>query len=172
MRIITLGFMAALAAAGAAAAATSTASLEKPIHQFIDGFDKGDMVAVAGAYAPGDITIVDEVAPYLWRGPDAVKAWAADLDKDIQTRGLSDASVTLGGVARAEVEGDKAYVIMRATYAYKQHGVAMHEPARMTYTLNKTADGWKITGWAWSGPYPTPVGAAAAPAKSAARAKP
>jgi hypothetical protein len=33
----------------------------------------------------------------------------------------------------------------------------MHEPAQMTFALSKTAEGWKIAGWSWTGPDPTPA---------------
>jgi hypothetical protein len=37
-------------------------------------------------------------------------------------------------------------------YHFKQKGVAMSETAQMTLTLEKGASGWKISGWAWTGP--------------------
>ena len=43
-----------------------------------------------------------------------------------------------------------------AVYSYKQNGVDKQEPSRMTFTLAKGADGWKITSWTWTGPKPTP----------------
>jgi hypothetical protein len=47
-------------------------------------------------------------------------------------------------------------VILKATYHFTDHGKAMNEPARMTFALHRTADGWKILGWTWTGPRPTP----------------
>ena len=49
----------------------------KTIHQFIDAFNAGDSKAVSAAYAPGDITIVDEFAPHRWAGPHAAQEWSA-----------------------------------------------------------------------------------------------
>ena len=146
--------LATLAWNGAAAAAN--AQLEAPIHQFVDAFDKGDMKAAGAAFLPS-VTIIDEVPPHYWQGANAFAAWGADLQKDSKAGGLTDESVTLGKVTDEIVSGSEAYVVIEATFAYKQKGVAMREPAHMNYALKKTAAGWKIAGWAWSGT--TPVAA-------------
>jgi len=49
-----------------------------PIHQFIDGFNTGDVKSAYAAYASGDIMIIDEFAPHVWTGPHAAQDWAAD----------------------------------------------------------------------------------------------
>jgi len=158
MRLILMGLAGALTLGGAAwAQTTPQVELGTPIHRFIDAFDKGDMAGAAAAYAPGDVTIVDEVAPYAWRGPGALQAWAADLSKDAAANGLSEPRVDIGEPIRAEITGVNAYAIVGAVYSFKQAGVAMQEPAHMTYTLRKTTDGWKITGWTWTGPRARPA---------------
>ena len=58
---------------------------------------------------------------------------------------------------KIEKAGEGAYVVVNATYKFKQKGAAMREPARMTYALRKGPQGWKITGWTWTGPNPTPA---------------
>jgi ketosteroid isomerase-like protein len=60
-------------------------------------------------------------------------------------------------VKREVVSGKTAYVVIAATYNFKQNGLAMRELAQMTFAMKKTADGWKIAGWTWTGPNPTPV---------------
>jgi ketosteroid isomerase-like protein len=154
MRVLMLGLAMALGPPGALAAAPTEAELAAPVRQFFDAFDKGDMAGAAAAYAPGDITIVDEVPPFIWRGPDALKAWAAALGADVAKRDQTEPSVSLGEVFRSEVDGDKAYVIIPAIYAYKEKGKPMHDPARMTFTLTLGEAGWKITSWTWTGPKP------------------
>jgi hypothetical protein len=69
--------------------------------------------------------------------------------------------VTIGAPTREETSGDGAYVVVPAVYAFKERGVAMREPAQMTFVLKKGPGGWLIHGWTWTGPKPEPV----APAK-------
>jgi len=152
--IVGAACLAALCASSATAAAN--AELEAPIHQFIDDFNKGDAAGAAAAHL-ASVSIIDEVPPHLWTGPKAFETWAADLAKNDMAKGISKETVTLGAVKREVVDGKTAYVVIAATYTFDQKGRAMHEPAQMTFAMRKGADGWKIAGWTWTGPNPTPV---------------
>jgi hypothetical protein len=47
-----------------AAIAAAPSDVSKPIRQFIDGFNRGDVNSAYAAYAKGDIAIIDEFAPH------------------------------------------------------------------------------------------------------------
>jgi ketosteroid isomerase-like protein len=125
------------------------------VHDFIDAFDRGDGAAAA-ATNTDDVSIIDEVAPHEWRGPGAFQAWAGALMSEAKADGQSGNRVTLGKTIRTQVDGDTAYVVTEAIYAYDQKGVAMTEPARMVFALRKSGDDWKIKSWAWAGDPPHP----------------
>jgi ketosteroid isomerase-like protein len=131
-------------------------AVSAPISQFMDGFNKGDVAAARATHLP-DPVIIDEVSPHIWRGTGAFDAWVADLMKDSAAQGITDQSVELGTPTRTLVTGDSAYVIVPSTYRFKQKGTAMSEVAQMTFALRKTAAGWKIAAWTWTGPNATPV---------------
>ena len=128
-----------------------------PIHQFIDGFNKGDTKSAFAAYASGDIVIIDEFAPHRWVGPQAAQEWAADYDKHAQATGVTDGIVKYGAPTRTEIEGKVAYVIVPTFYNYKEHGKATTEKGQMTFVLNEEGGGWTIRGWTWSGEKPHPA---------------
>jgi hypothetical protein len=153
--ILGLACLAALSTASAAVAAT--AELAAPIHQFIDAFNKGDGKTAGATHLAAGVSIIDEVPPYIWQGPKAFETWAADLTKNDAAAGITEEKVTLGAVTREVVSPQTAYVIVAATYTFKQKGVAMREPAQMTFALTKIAEGWKIAGWTWTGPDPVPA---------------
>ncbi len=162
MRCLTVGLV-VLSLAGAAGAQAPDAQVIAPIQKFIDSFNKGDMPGAAATHAAtADLSITDEVSPYLWRGPQALKAWAADLESDAKKRGITDQMVTLSVPTRSETSGDQAYVVVPAVYTFKERGVAMREAAQMTFALKKTAGSWLIHAWTWTGPKPQKV---AGPAK-------
>ena len=124
-----------------------------PITKFIDAFNKGDMAGAAATHASeADLVIVDEVPPFLWRGAQALKTWAADLEADAKKHGLTDQKVTLSPATRVESNGREAYVVVPAVFSYKQGNVAMRENAHMTFALKEDAAGWLIHGWTWTGP--------------------
>lgn len=132
-----------------------------PITKFIDAFNKGDMAGAAATHASeADLVIVDEVPPFLWRGAQALKTWAADLEADAKKHGMTDQKVTLSPATRVESNGRDAYVVVPAVFSFKQGDVAMRESAHMTFALKKGAAGWLIHGWTWTGPKtPTAQGA-------------
>ena len=159
MRRLVLGGVVLCLMSAVASAATPETQLMAPIQKFIDSFNKGDAAGAAATHA-ADVVIIDEVSPYLWRGPQAFQAWGADLDKDAKARGITDQAVTISAPTREELSGDHAYVVVPAVYTFKERGVAMREAAQFAVVLRKGAGGWLIHGWTWTGPKPGPVGSA------------
>ncbi len=164
MRSLSLGIVVWAFLGAAASAQTPDAQLMAPIQKFMEAFNKGDTVGAAATHAAGaDLTIIDEVPPYLWRGAKAFQAWAADLESDAKKRGITDQMVTISAATRTETNGDQAYVVVPSVYAFKEGGVPMREVAQMTFVLKKAAGGWLIHGWTWTGPKPERVAAGAKP---------
>jgi len=154
MRFLTLAAI-GLFALCAPASAQTDAELMAPIQKFISSFNKGDAAGAASTHAAGaDLTIIDEVPPYLWRGPKAFQTWSADLDSDAKKNGITEPMVTLSAATRIERSVDQAYVVVPAVYTFNQKGAAMRESAQMTFVLRKGASGWLIYGWTWTGPRP------------------
>ncbi|MET0215397.1 MAG: hypothetical protein ABW292_20475 [Vicinamibacterales bacterium] len=155
MRYVTLGLVGLVLAGGTAGAQAPDAQLIAPIQKFIDSFNKGDMAGASATHAAtAEVSITDEVSPFLWRGPQALKTWAADLESDAKKRGITDQSVAISAPTRTETNGDQAYVVVPAVYTFKERGVAMREAAQMTFVLKKGASGWLINAWTWTGPKP------------------
>jgi ketosteroid isomerase-like protein len=151
--VVLAGLLLAGSGTGALAA---NAQVEAPIRQINIAFNKGDS-KLAATYCLPSLSIIDEVPPLAWNGPTAFAVWSADLEAFDKAHGISGERVALGAVKREVVSGDTAYVVIAATFFYTQKGLAMHEPAELTYALKKTAAGWKIASQAWAGPDPTPV---------------
>ena len=85
MRHLTLGAILFVLAgvSPAVQAQTTDPQITAPINKFIEAFNKGDMAGAAATHAlEADLAIIDEVPPFLWRGAQALKAWAADLERD------------------------------------------------------------------------------------------
>ncbi len=161
MRYLTLGTIVWVSLGGVAAAQAPDAQVMAPIQKFIDSFNKGDAAGAAATHAAGeDLTIIDEVPPYLWRGPKALQTWSADLESDAKKQGMTEPAVAISAATRTETNGDMAYVIVPAVFTFKQNGKPMREASQMTFVLKKGAGGWLIHAWSWTGPRPS-----AAPAK-------
>lgn len=140
----------------ASAAQAGDAAVEATIRQFGEAFNKGD-VAAAKALHVAAPTIIDEVGPHYWTGPTAFDSWLSDLGKAEAAEGKTDAKVAISPPSREVVSGDRAYVIVPATYTFKQKGATLRETAQMTFVLAKEAPGWKIHAWTWTGSEGVPV---------------
>ena len=149
MRRVSVAFFAVLLAAAPAFAADKD-DVMASVKQFVDGFNKGDVKSALAACAE-QTSIVDEFPPHEWHGPGACAAWANDFDADAKKNGIPDGKVTLGKPRHVDVSGDRAYVVVPASYAYKLKGKPVKEAgAALTIALQKGASGWLMTGWAWT----------------------
>jgi hypothetical protein len=120
------------------------------IHQFVDGFNKGDTKMALAACAD-QTSIIDEFPPHEWHGPGACGQWASDFDADAKKNGITGGLVTLGKPSHVDISADRAYVVMPANYTFKQKGKSTGEVGSViTLTLQKATAGWRITGWAWA----------------------
>ena len=78
---------------------------------------------------------------------------AQAYDADVKKNGITDGFVTLGKPRHVDVVGDHAYVVVPATYTWKQNGKPMKESgSTFTLALQKVGTGWRIVAWTWSKP--------------------
>ncbi|MBS0225325.1 MAG: hypothetical protein JSS25_03165 [Proteobacteria bacterium] len=126
-------------------------AVEAPIRQMMDGFNKGDIAMVKAAHVASP-TIVDNVAPFVWSGPNAFDQWIVDLGKSESSLGIADGKVTFAPVVDEVVKGERAYVVTRSVYVFKQKGRAMREDGYTAFVLVKTSVGWKVESWSWASP--------------------
>jgi ketosteroid isomerase-like protein len=144
-----------LAFAMTALAAGPTFASEKsdvmvPVHQFTDGFNKGDIKSALAACAE-QTSIIDEFPPHEWHGDGACANWANDFVADAKKNGNTDTIATLGKARHIDISGDRAYVVVPVNLAYKQHGKPHKEiGSTLTIALQKETAGWRMTGWAWT----------------------
>ena len=151
-RLAAFALAAGLVCASAAqqAQAGSRESVLAIVHQFVDGFNKGDTASALAACA-SPAMIIDDFAPHEWHGATACADWANAYNANADKNGISDGLVAMGNPWQVAVSGDSAYVVVPVTYTYKQHGKPMTESGSLfTVALRKLAAGWRITGWAWS----------------------
>jgi hypothetical protein len=139
---LALGF--AIYTAGSAAAA-----LTDPVaaaHQFVDGFNKGDVNSALAACAE-TTGIIDEFPPHTWT---SCAAWANAYNANAKQNGVTDGYVVLGKPLHDDVTGNVAYAVFPATYTWKLKGKPMSENSLLTVVLKKSSSGWHIVAWSWN----------------------
>jgi len=120
------------------------------VNRFGMGYNKGDVKMMNSACAE-QTSIVDEFPPHEWHGAGACATWFKDYGTDAQKNGITEGQVTLGKPSHVDVTGDRAYVVVPASYTFKMKGAPMKEVgASLTIALRKDKSGWRITGWTWT----------------------
>ena len=144
--------LAIVISAAAPAFASDQTDVMVPIHQFVDGFNKGDAKSALAACAE-ETSIIDEFAPHEWHGAGACAKWADDYVANAKKDAITNGVVTMHKASHVTVSGDRAYVVVPSDYAWKQKGKPMKETkAAFSFALQKGAGGWKITAWSWAAP--------------------
>lgn len=132
------------------ASSSDRAAVLATVHQFVDGFNKGETESALAACAE-QTSIIDEFPPYAWHGAGGCSKWMDDYVADAEKNGITDGIVTLGTPKHVDVVGDHAYVVIPSDYAFKLNGTPEQEIGSMfTFALHKGEGGWRITGWSWS----------------------
>jgi ketosteroid isomerase-like protein len=127
-----------------------TAAVMAPVHQFVDAFNRGDMISALEA-CDEQMSIIDDVPPHEWHGIGAFTKWVYDYDDDAKLNGITEGFVKVHEPKHIHITGDHAYVVVPATYTYKQHGKSVTESGSiLTVALRKDESGWLITGWSWA----------------------
>jgi ketosteroid isomerase-like protein len=151
MMILALATALAIAPVTAASAATSDQTdVMATVRQYLDYFNKGDAEKAAALCASQPV-IIDDFPPHVWQGATACSDWWNALVAFDKNGGITDEHVALGKRWHVVVTGDHAYVVVPATYTYKEKGKPVTESGAVwTLGLQKFAGGWRVSGWAWA----------------------
>jgi len=149
MRTKNLILIAAFALATHSAVASETADVMAPIHQFVDGVNKGDAKSAGAAFAT-EASIIDEIGQHHWAGANAFDGWNAAFSADMKATGVTNPWMKLYSPNLVRVNGDHAYVVQRGFFTYTQNGKKKGEHGVFVYALDKTPSGWRIAAWSWA----------------------
>lgn len=136
-------------AAGLAVAAPAFASDESDIISVLNQWNDPDEAKALAACAD-DASVIDDIPPFEWHGPGACSRWLKDYDAYLEKQGMTDVTGTVGKPRQLIITGDRAYAVVPTTFAYTKKGKSAKVSATTTFSLQRTAAGWRITGWAWA----------------------
>lgn len=121
------------------------------VHRWVDGFNKGDTKS-ALAQCTDDAVIIDSLPPHEWHGAGACSAWLNDYYAWAKQNDAVFDHSTTGKIRHVDITGDRAYVVLSATFAQKIKGTLNTEKGIWTFAMKKGSGGWRIAGWAWATP--------------------
>jgi hypothetical protein len=99
-------------------------------------------------FADGDIAIVENFAPYLFSGPDAVTRWAQEMRTHLAE--LSALRHRFGDVFDFSRTGDDVYFSLITTWNGFARATPFSETGGWALVLTRQAAGWRLRGYGWA----------------------
>src|SRR5215213_9737659 len=104
----------------------SSVEIESTVGKFVDDVNSGRIEAALARFT-GDVTIVEDLAPYRWHGPDAGAQWLRAMATNAERLGVTAVVMDLGTPQRIEVEGATGYAIFAGTVLLKRIDQTLRE---------------------------------------------
>jgi hypothetical protein len=144
-----LATLACIAALSTPATATEPGDALRPVQQFVESMNKGDLASAVAACGD-EMSIIDNVPPYQWHGQGACEKWAGSVETDATKKGFTDVVFKIGEATRFAIRNDHAYAVLPASYMFKEKGKPGRVEGTLTAALQKDPTGWHMIGFAFS----------------------
>lgn len=108
-----------------------------------------DASAFAGLYTD-DAVVIDETAPFIWRGPGAGTAWwraVVGVERKLKMRNLRAVDIR---VTEFRGSATDAYLVQAMTVTAIANGKPFSEPGTTTYTFHNSGGTWLISSQVWT----------------------
>jgi ketosteroid isomerase-like protein len=108
-----------------------------------------DASAFAGLYT-GDAVVVDEIAPFVWRGAGAGTAWwhaVAATARKMKMTHLRAINIRVGEFRQSATD---AYLVQPMTVSGIANGKPFAEAGTTTYTFHNAGGTWLISSQVWT----------------------
>lgn len=102
---------------------------------------------IAHSFA-ADVTILENFAPYIFRGPNAVADWMEGFRGHAE--GLSDLAVSFGAAQDYSSDGATAFFTLPTQWTGRAHTRAFAEDGGWSFVLHREGGEWRIAAYGWS----------------------
>lgn len=149
-RVLVAVLALALVPAGVIAAEQPPpAPILKLANAIVHAANTDDASGLANIYTD-DAVVVDENAPFVWRGPGAGVAWWHVVDAVVQKAKLKQFRATNVRMGEFRTSGADAYLVEELTIVGVSAGKPFAESGTMTYTFHNTGGKWLISTAVWT----------------------
>jgi hypothetical protein len=131
---------------GGNAFASETANVKAAVRHLIADSNSGNDAAFKADLTEPAL-FIDEYAPFAWVG--AKDGWLNAYNDYNKQNAVTAAKTTPLSFRHVNVSGDRAYVVLRSLYTYREAGKAQKEPGTEVFTLVRADGKWLADGYAW-----------------------
>ena len=127
-----------------------TPDLMAPVQTLARFVAAGEAAGLEDAFAARGVVIVENFAPFLFDGPDAVAQWRRGFEAHRFDDALTDLVWRFGEPQDFVLEGERAYFVLPTTWTGKTHGRAFSEDGGWAFVLESGQGCWRIRSYAWA----------------------
>ena len=123
--------------------------------RLVDAVNGADFGAAVAAFTDAPI-IIEDIAPYIWRGSDAPSDWLSAIGANAARLNVQSVLMTLEEPTRIEAVDEAAYAVFSGQLSLVAGEANLVADGTLTFTLQSTGGRWLIDSLVWSGPEPAP----------------
>jgi hypothetical protein len=97
-----------------------------------------------------DGVVIDESAPFIWRGPHAASQWVANVKRLFVKMSVTNFKTSVGTPIEYNQTDDGAYLILPMTLSAQAKPRPFSETGTMTFTFQNAFGFWKISSAVWT----------------------
>jgi hypothetical protein len=138
-----------VAPATAFAADVPDAAMMAPVTSLIRYMEHVEGATLPPVFAADGLVIVENFAPYVYRGSGAAARWDAGFLRHVAEGNLRELTTELGAPHDYERTGRRVYFSLPTTWRGIDRGKRFEESGAWVFVLDETPAGWRIVSYAW-----------------------
>lgn len=119
-----------------------------PVERVAAFIASGGVGSAAEAFAGGDVTILENFAPYLFTGAAAVETWALGMRAHLS--GVTGLRHQFGQPHNFSRSGDQVFLSLPTQWSGVVDGRAFTERGGWCFVLTKQGHEWRIRNYGWA----------------------
>ena len=123
------------------------AAMMAPVEKIARFIASGDEACLS-AFAGDDVVILENFAPHLFTGADAVVLWAKQMREHTAT--LSGLAHTFGPAQDFRVDGDRAFFSLPTHWTGTANGRRFEEDGGWAFLIVEQNGEWRVRSYGWA----------------------
>ncbi len=120
------------------------------IETAFEAFNRGDMAAFRATWADDVAAVINQAAPHVWTGANAVEQWLADSAAGVKDKDMR-VTIAMDRCGKLAISGDVAFVVLEVTMRISIGDAQVVEHGIQISNLIRTRDGWRVRALAYGG---------------------
>jgi hypothetical protein len=123
-------------------------TMMRPIERIASFMETLDPKLLRGTFADGKVIIIENFAPYVFQGPDAVALWSERFA--LHAKEISGLRHSFGEPQNFDRSGKTVFISFPTTWSGRLRGRPFVETGGWAFALVKEERGWRVRSYGWA----------------------